>query len=89
MLVGLSAHNPALVELAEEKNWDVDYYMCCLYYLNRPREELYDLTTDPNELKNLAADPTQAKTLGELRTRLRAWQQETADPWMILYREEK
>ncbi|HEV2392306.1 MAG TPA: hypothetical protein VG146_08080 [Verrucomicrobiae bacterium] len=38
-LVGLSAHNPALMELADEKGWDVDYYMCCLYYLTRPREE--------------------------------------------------
>jgi len=37
--VGLSAHNPALIELAEEKGWDVDYYMCCLYYLTRPRDE--------------------------------------------------
>lgn len=39
VLVGLSAHNPALIELADEQNWDVDYYMCCLYYLTRPREE--------------------------------------------------
>lgn len=39
VLVGLSAHNPALIELAEEKGWDVDYYMCCLYYLTRTREE--------------------------------------------------
>ena len=39
VLVGLSAHNPALIELAEEKQWDVDYYMCCLYYLSRPRSE--------------------------------------------------
>jgi len=39
VLVGLSAHNPALIELAEEKGWDVDYYMCCLYYLTRPKEE--------------------------------------------------
>jgi hypothetical protein len=39
VLVGLSAHNPVLIELAEEKGWDVDYYMCCLYYLTRPREE--------------------------------------------------
>ena len=39
VLVGLSAHDPALVELSEEKGWDVDYYMCCLYYLTRPREE--------------------------------------------------
>jgi hypothetical protein len=42
-LVGLSAHNPALIELSEEKGWDVDYYMCCLYYLTRPREELQKL----------------------------------------------
>jgi hypothetical protein len=39
VLVGLSGHNPALIELAEEKGWDVDYYMCCLYYLTRPRAE--------------------------------------------------
>jgi hypothetical protein len=39
VLVGLSAHNPAVIELAEEKNFDVDYYMCCLYYLTRPRPE--------------------------------------------------
>jgi hypothetical protein len=39
VLVGLSAHNPRLIELSEEKGWDVDYYMCCLYYLTRPREE--------------------------------------------------
>ena len=36
VLVGLSAHDPALIEVAEEKGWDVDYYMCCLYYLTRP-----------------------------------------------------
>src|SRR5262245_31736225 len=43
VLVGLSAHNPALIELAEEKGWGVDYYMCCLYYLTRPREEFQKL----------------------------------------------
>jgi hypothetical protein len=39
VLVGLSAHDPRLIETAEEKGWDVDYYMCCLYYLTRPKEE--------------------------------------------------
>src|SRR5437773_9661617 len=39
VLVGLSGHNPAVIELAEEKGWDVDYYMCALYYLTRPRAE--------------------------------------------------
>jgi hypothetical protein len=43
VLVGLSAHNPALIELAEEQRWDVDYYMCCLYYLTRPRQEFQRL----------------------------------------------
>ncbi len=43
VLVGLSAHNPALVELAEEKGWDVDYFMCCLYYRTRSREEYQKL----------------------------------------------
>ncbi len=42
-LVGLSAHNPALIELSAEKGWDVDYYMCCLYYLTRTREEFQKL----------------------------------------------
>jgi hypothetical protein len=43
VLVGLSAHNPALIALSEEKGWDVDYYMACLYYLTRPREEFQKL----------------------------------------------
>jgi hypothetical protein len=43
VLVGLSAHNPALIELAEDKGWDVDYFMCCLYYLTRPRDEFKKL----------------------------------------------
>jgi hypothetical protein len=43
LLVGLSAHNPLLIELAEEKGWDLDYYMCCLYNRTRPRNELAKL----------------------------------------------
>jgi hypothetical protein len=43
VLVGLSAHNPVLIELAEERGWDVDYYMCSLYNRTRPRNELANL----------------------------------------------
>jgi hypothetical protein len=39
VLVGLSAHDPTLIETAEEKGWDVDYYMCALYFLSRTRDE--------------------------------------------------
>jgi hypothetical protein len=38
--VGLSAHDPELIELSEAQGWDVDYYMGCQYYLTRPRAEL-------------------------------------------------
>jgi hypothetical protein len=59
VLVGLSAHDPALIELAEEKGWDVDYYMCCLYYLTRPRKELQKLLGDTLPLGEiyLPSDP--------------------------------
>ncbi len=38
-LVGLSAHDPRLVETAEERGWDVDYYMTALYHLSAARRE--------------------------------------------------
>lgn len=43
VLVGLSAHNPELIALANDKGWDIDYFMCCLYYLTRPKEEYQKL----------------------------------------------
>jgi hypothetical protein len=39
VLVGLSAHDPTLIETAEEKGWDIDYYMTALYFLTRTRDE--------------------------------------------------
>jgi N-sulfoglucosamine sulfohydrolase len=52
-------------------------------YLHRPKEELYDLRSDPNELKNLAADPAHAKPLADLRAKLQAWREKTSDPWLV------
>jgi hypothetical protein len=59
VLVGLSAHNPRLIETAEEKGWDVDYYMCCLYYMTRSRDELRQLLGDSLPLGEvyLPSDP--------------------------------
>jgi len=39
VLVGLSAHDPTLIEEAVERGWDVDYFMASLYYLTRPKDE--------------------------------------------------
>jgi len=37
--VGLGTHIPEVIEYAEEKGWNVDFYMACFYNLSRkPRE---------------------------------------------------
>lgn len=37
--VGLGTHIPEVIEYAEEKGWDLDFYMACMYNLSRkPRE---------------------------------------------------
>lgn len=39
VLVGLGTHLPEVIAYAEEKGWDVDFYMACFYNLSRrPRE---------------------------------------------------
>jgi hypothetical protein len=59
VLVGLSAHNPDLIALANVKGWDIDYFMCCLYYLTRPKEESQKLLGDDLPLGEiyLPSDP--------------------------------
>ncbi len=42
-MVGLSCHNPREVEYAMDKGWDLDYFMTCIYYMNRSRETLAKL----------------------------------------------
>ena len=44
-----------------------------------PKEELYDLETDPWAVKNLIADPAHAATLARLRQEFADWHQATGD----------
>jgi len=39
-LVGLSTHQPQVVEVVEEQNWDVDFYMTCFYQFSRTAAEI-------------------------------------------------
>ena len=48
-------------------------------YHARPKEELYDLRTDPHETTNLAADPQHAERLKKMRSELEAWMNEQGD----------
>jgi N-sulfoglucosamine sulfohydrolase len=57
-------------------------------YLNRPAEELYDVSADPAESRNLAGEAKYAEQLTEMRTKLKAWQKKTNDPWMLKHERE-
>lgn len=52
-------------------------------YLRRPRFELYDLENDPHEVKNLAEDPQHKATLDRMKAKLKAFQEQTKDPWIL------
>ncbi len=51
-------------------------------YLQRPAEELYDLSRDPAEITNVAADPAYAGVKAALAGRLRSVRAATKDPWL-------
>jgi uncharacterized sulfatase len=48
-------------------------------YLNRPPEELYDLSKDPYELNNLAEEKTNSKVKDRLKKQLQNWMASQGD----------
>ena len=69
-----------LVGARNEPEWKSLY---TAVYGKRPREELYDLKTDPHQMKNVAADSAYAKQRAELETRLMKELQDTSDPRLV------
>jgi hypothetical protein len=39
VMVGVSAHNPAVFDIIESEDWDVDYFQTCLYRVSRTADE--------------------------------------------------
>ncbi len=50
VLVGLTTHIPAVIDLVESEGWDVDYYMTCLYQWGRSTKDLEKLFGDKKDL---------------------------------------
>lgn len=73
-------HKPCLVALRDAAAaGQLDSVQRLLFAETRAPEELYDLDADPWEVHNLAADPAHSKTLGELRSMLEQWIEQTQD----------
>jgi len=46
ILVGLSTHNPEVIEYTEAKGWDLDFYMACVYRKSRNHTELMEIMSE-------------------------------------------
>ena len=57
-------------------------------YIQRAEFELFDMRKDADESANLAADPKHYETLEAYKTKLRAMQKRTGDPWAMKWRYE-
>lgn len=56
---GLGSHIPEVIEYAEEKGWETDFYMCCLYNLARGYKPAPAMDADPYAIDvYLPEDPT-------------------------------
>ena len=52
-------------------------------YIHRPAFEFFKIGEDPTESKNLASDPAYAAKLDEYKKKLKAYQKQMQDPWIM------
>ncbi len=57
-------------------------------YMNRPAFEFYDIQKDPYEGNNLALNPKYADLLRQYKDRLKQFQEEMHDPWILKWQYE-
>jgi len=69
-----------LVGQRENPEWRPYYDLA---YAKRPREELYDLKSDPHQVKNVASDPSYADTRARLEERMMNELKQTGDPRLV------
>jgi len=63
---GLGTHIPAVIDYVEEKGWDLDFYMTCLYNLSRPKDEVEKLAGGPPE-REYFHEPDRAEMLKRVK----------------------
>ncbi len=65
-LVGLGTHIPEVIDHAESRAWDVDFYMTCVYNISRSREEAERLA-GRKVAEELFWDPDREQMLARVR----------------------
>jgi arylsulfatase A-like enzyme len=73
---------PAKAWLVQQRSTDWKWLYEATYG-KRPREELYDLRSDPDQMNNVASDPKYAEARTKLEARLLNELRSTGDPRMI------
>ena len=72
-----------------EKADDASYgYMSVGSYVDRPAFVLYNVTENRYEEVNLASNPEYSKFLESMKTKLKAFQKATNDPWISKWEHE-
>jgi hypothetical protein len=71
--------NHAYAEIIRNKEPYPEQYELLKETFFRPKEELYDLHSDPYEMRNLAEDPEYQAVLIRLSRLLDGWMKETGD----------
>lgn len=56
--------------------------------IQRPQFELYNIKEDPYEAYNLAYQPNHQEKLEEMKTKIKAFQKRTKDPWILKWKHE-
>jgi hypothetical protein len=51
LLAGVSAHNPDCIKQIADEGWEVDFFMCCFYYLTRPDSHEAGAASAPETLQ--------------------------------------
>jgi hypothetical protein len=63
VLVAVTSHRPEVFEIIESQNWDVDYYMTCLYKYGRTHSEwLKDFASNPHMMPVEIGYPTEGNS---------------------------
>lgn len=72
---------PAKEEVMDTVDHGIRFRELCMG--KRPREELYDVSSDPYNLNNLAGDPQYAEIKTQLKEKLTGYLKETGDPRIL------